>query len=356
MPMNISLSSLVTQVYSPPLLKSGSFDIEEWLGTDAIRYYNFGRHAMVSALRISEVGPGDKVALPEFICRDILSSVASVGASALFYPVDDALNLACSVSRLEEAKVIIAVNYFGFPQDLSPFRELAEKTGAILIEDNAHGFLSRDANGMALGRRAPLAVFSFRKTLPLMNGAALIANDTLFAAQLPDQLPFTDENPGAGFLFKRRLRNLVPYTGISPCRSATSATRLLRKALTGHAISPSDPDSEARLPLPAAPCKEFRSQMERTNAVAEISRRRDLYVILHDEISRCGGEPVFDGLPEGVAPYAFPFRSEASSLGGIRCYMAQAGLECHLWPDLPDAVTRSGKAHYSNVWMVPLLW
>jgi len=356
MSMNTLLSSLVTQVYSPPSLKSGSFDIEKWLGTSAIRYYSYGRHAMASALRLSGVGPGDKVALPEFICRDLLSSVASVGASVLFYPVDDALNLAWPTSRLEEAKVIVAVNYFGFPQDLIFFSEISKQTGAILIEDNAHGFLSRDTDGTPLGCRAPLAVFSFRKTLPIANGAALVANDSLIAAQLPDQLPFADENPGAGFLFKRCLRNLVPYTGISPCRSATSATRLLRKVLTGHAISPSDPDNEARLPLPAAPCKEFRSQMERTNAVAEISRRRDLYLILHDEISRCGGEPVFDGLPEGIAPYAFPFRSEASSLGRIRCYMAQAGLECHLWPDLPDAAIRSGKAHYSNVWIAPLLW
>jgi len=356
MPMNASLSSLVSQVYSTPSLRNGCFEIEEWLGTDAIRYFSYGRFAMASAFRVSGVGPGDTVALPEFICRELLSSVASVGATVLFYAVDEKLNLASPPSRFEGAKAIVAVNYFGFPQDLTSFRKISEQTGAVLIEDNAHGFLSRDADGVPLGRRAPLAVFSLRKTLPLANGAALVANDPLFAARLPEQPSFIDENSGAIFLLKRYLRSLVPYTGISLCRSVIAITRLFRRGVTGHAIPPSDPEGEIRLPASSAPCNGLVEQIRKINESEEISRRRNLYLAVCDEISQLGGAPVFNGLPEGVAPYVFPFRSTDESLGKIHHRLAELGLECHLWPDLPDAVAGSAKAHYTNVWMVPFLW
>ena len=78
-----------------------------------------------------------------------------------------------SLLNSQHCKALLAVNYFGFAQDLAPFREYCLRTGATLIEDNAHGFLSKDTSGVLLGTRADLGITSIRKTFRLVNGAAL---------------------------------------------------------------------------------------------------------------------------------------------------------------------------------------
>jgi hypothetical protein len=88
------------------------FSLEQCLGTELVRYYSLGRYALIEALRISKVGSGDWVALPEFICRDVLASVKAVGASVYYYPVDEKLQIAESAGILKKAKVILIVNYF----------------------------------------------------------------------------------------------------------------------------------------------------------------------------------------------------------------------------------------------------
>ena len=155
----------------------------------ALRYFSLGRFAMRDALLYTGIKSGDTVLLPEFICRDLLSAVAEVGAKSVFYQVDQTLKPVHLDSTLRP-KVIIAVNYFGFAQDLKVFREFADNTGAIVIEDNAHGFLSRDEDGHLLGYREQFGITSFRKTLNVENGAFLATS--LAEHELKEQLPYID--------------------------------------------------------------------------------------------------------------------------------------------------------------------
>src|SRR5581483_6103533 len=129
--------------------------------------------APVEALRAARIKGGDAVLLPEFICRDVLASLHAVGADAVWYPVSSDLLPASSPATWPQARALLAVNYFGFPQDFEPFRAYAARTGAVLIEDNAHGFLSRDQTGRWLGTRGCAGLFSIRKSLPVPDGAAL---------------------------------------------------------------------------------------------------------------------------------------------------------------------------------------
>ena len=117
-----------------------------------VRLFSLGRYALLAALRVTGVSPGDKVLVPGFICRDLLASIHAVQGTPVFYPVDRTL-APQSLLAAQGAKAILAVNYFGFPQSLEPFRRYCAEHGASLIEDNAHGFLSRDALGHALGSR-----------------------------------------------------------------------------------------------------------------------------------------------------------------------------------------------------------
>ena len=156
----------------------------------ALRYFSLGRFAMRDALLYTGIKSGDTVLLPEFICRDLLSAVAEVGAKSVFYQVDQTLKPVHLDSTLRP-KVIIAVNYFGFAQDLKVFREFADNTGAIVIEDNAHGFLSRDKNNNLLGQRTKFGITCFRKTIQVADGATLAT--TLDDDDIPEQIKFLEQ-------------------------------------------------------------------------------------------------------------------------------------------------------------------
>ena len=356
MSMADKISSAVRQVYFPPVKQHGSFSVERMLGTESIRYYRLGRHALVSALQMLNVGLGDRVAVPEFICRDLLASITSVGATAQYYPVDEKLCMACDDFELAGVKAIIAVNYFGFPQNLTQFEAISRQTGAVIIEDNAHGFLSRDTDGTPLGRRSPLGIFSLRKTVPISEGAALVVNDVALQDRMPEQLePNLHEQPGS-LRFKQMLRQSVPMVGINACRMMTATTRIARRIKTGHAIQPTRQDSETVIPDQAEPSKWAQGRISLLDENAEIARRRNLYRLLNEALPPHGAVPIFDDLPDGTSPYVFPFRAQEAFMADINRRLDKMGLECHRWPDLPAALGGVIKEHYSNVWMVPFLW
>ena len=179
---------LIKSIYAP-LKKSirGPWPLSGVFQHDRVYYYSFGRHALHQALRSGGVVSGDVVLMPELICRDLLSAVNALGATVKYYSVGRDLQFNDDLKTLPHAKAIVAVNYFGFPQDLGPFRQYCEKNESLLIEDNAHGFLSHDENFNLLGTRGDVGVFSLRKTLPLYNGAALVVNKSGYCLQEPHQ-------------------------------------------------------------------------------------------------------------------------------------------------------------------------
>src|SRR3569623_1184814 len=171
-------------------------NFEQWRQAAApggVRFYSLARHALVAGLRLYGIGQGDKVLLPEFICRDVLGALAAVGAQPVWYPVGPDLQPSRAPSEWPDARAVLAVNYFGFPQPLDPFRDYAAKQGAVLIEDNAHGFLSRDESGHWLGTRGDLGISSLRKTLLMSDGAMLMVGADA-VRKLPPQL--SESGPG----------------------------------------------------------------------------------------------------------------------------------------------------------------
>ena len=135
-------------------------------------YYAYARHALVTALALVRVGRGNSVLVPDFICRDVLASLSAVGAEAHFYSIGNDLQISSNVS-LPDVDAIIAVNYFGFPADLARIRGALPSPDIAIIEDNAHGWLSRDEHGVLLGTRTEVSITSIRKTIRVPDGASL---------------------------------------------------------------------------------------------------------------------------------------------------------------------------------------
>lgn len=237
-----------------------------------LRHFSLGRHAMKVALQLAEVKTGDSVMVPGFICRDLLAAINSLGAVPVFYEVD--INLQPkNLDQSVHPQAIIAVNYFGFAQDLAPFITFGSATGAIVIEDNAHGFLSRDSENQILGQRTTLGITSFRKTLHVVDGA------TLFLCprrQTPSPTSIHRRSKRSTNGRFKILAHLQQITKIPIIGFAQTASRLIRHIRTGSKFPTTDADVETRIPGAANPHTSSVKQMLELDQAKEISRRRIL--------------------------------------------------------------------------------
>lgn len=336
--------------YDPRFSQGGSPLSSE----STIRYFSLARHALAAALKACNIGVGNTILLPSFLCRDLLASLSQVGAEPRWYPVGTDLLPARNDEEWPTAKAVVAVNYFGFPQSLAPFRRYTERTGAILIEDNAHGFLSRDVDGQWLGTRGDMGLFSLRKTLPILDGAALWVKD---GNRFVLDAPLQPAGPGyaPSVVRKTRLRH-APLGGLLT-GLATQAARTLRKLRTGHAIPPPSPEAEREIPHGPAPYAELMTALDALDADKEIERRRSLYRQVDQVARSLGVAPVFETLPDNTAPYGYPFRAESPAQAArLTRWAERRGLDVFAWPDLPDALAASAPAHYRNLYLVNFLW
>jgi len=338
---------LAATVYAPPRAKA-PWSVQELFAPSSVRLFGHGRNALAEALRLAGAA-GGRVLLPAFVCRDLLASVAAAGAEPVFYSVTPELAPDEDPARWPEARAVVAVDYFGFPQDLAPFSAYARRAGAVLIEDAAHALFSRDAAGKLLGSRAPLGILSLRKSLPLPNGGALLANDAVYAAKLPAQLPF-EPVPGRRPKLKAAARPFMALAGARATHAALTGLRALRGDASGRVSA--DDDSERVLPA-ATPCPELERPLTCADPAIESSRRRALWAYCDGLARRAGLTPVFASLPEDVVPYAYAFR--ANDLAAAGALFAAEGLTVLPWPDLPLALA-SAPAHYRDVLLVHFLW
>jgi hypothetical protein len=316
-----------------------------------IRYFRLARHAFLAALKVINIQPSDKIVVPAFVCRDLLAPIHKIGATPIFYEVDSDLK-PISLPEASNIRAVLAVNYFGFPQDLSQFYAYCERNNASLIEDNAHGFLSCDEAGVELGTRGDLGIFSIRKTFPLPDGAMLIVNKSGLQKNIDPQLTCSERSLGLSFFGKRVLSGLQRKTNIPFFTIGTSIARSIRLRLTGYEITPLLPENEFKMPENPAPHSYSISKLLKLDLVHEINRRRSLFIVFSDLFATLDVKPVFRDLPMGTVPYGYPFYAD-ESLAKIAVGLARKqGFDCIHWPDLPETVVPRAPWHYRSLWMV----
>lgn len=320
-----------------------------------IRYYSLARYALLEALRLMDIGPGKRVLLPSFVCRDLLAPIVMLGAEPRWYEVGADLAPVASPDGWPEAEVVLAINYFGFAQELKPFVEYSQRTGAKLVEDNAHGYLSRDTEGAWLGTRAPIGLLSLRKTLRIPDGAALLLNEPALAVRAPAQIPLDGVGINPAQALKSRMRQ-IPLVGGALLRASTLAARAARKWRTGSAIPAPDPASESEIPAGSNPWTGLPNALAEFDVPAEVVRRRQAYAECAREGERIGVLPVFPALPDNCAPYGFPFRSHPSGRAAMQRQADQMGFDLVTWPDLPGACETTAPSYYRDVFLVNFLW
>lgn len=319
----------------------------------ATRYFALARHALVEAFRAIDIQPGDAVAIPALICRDLLASLSTVGARPVFYHVDEQFR-PMAIPDDKGIRAVIAVNYFGFAQDLAPFIQFCSSKNAILIEDNAHGYLSADETGQQLGTRSAFGITSIRKTIRIPDGGMLSINDHRLIEHIYDQLPVTTCSIHA-FRIRRFSAVVERRFHIPILRTLRAISRTARVRMTGSPLPISSATSETELLQLKGPHKSSLLILERLDRNTEIQRRQKLYTQIHQSLLGLPLTPAHPELPRGTVPYGYPFISDVPTMQNAQRRVARYGVEIIRWPDLPDAIAHSAPFHYTNLWLVNFL-
>ena len=125
------------------------------------------------AVRLAGIGPGDEVVTTPFSFVASTNCFLYEGARAVFADVDPrTLNLdpaAAEAAITERTRAIVAVDIFGYPCELDPLRELAERHGLAFIEDACEA-LGAEYKGRPLGSHGHLATFAFYPNKQMTTG------------------------------------------------------------------------------------------------------------------------------------------------------------------------------------------
>jgi dTDP-4-amino-4,6-dideoxygalactose transaminase len=156
--------------------------LQQELGATRVLLTTSCTHALELAALLLEVGPGDEVVVPSFTFVSGANAFALRGATLVFCDVrPDTLNL--DERLLDEVvskrtRAIVPTHYAGVGCELDAICATAERVGAAVVEDNAHGLFGR-YRGRALGTFGRLAAQSFHETKNVTcgEGGAIVVND-----------------------------------------------------------------------------------------------------------------------------------------------------------------------------------
>jgi dTDP-4-amino-4,6-dideoxygalactose transaminase len=139
-------------------------------------------HALEMAALLLDIKPGDEVIVPSFTFVSTANAFVLRGARPVFCDIrPDTLNL--DEAKLEthitrRTRAIVSVHYAGVGCEMDSILNIAERHGAAVVEDNAHGLFG-SYKGKHLGTFGCLATQSFHETKSIScgEGGALLVND-----------------------------------------------------------------------------------------------------------------------------------------------------------------------------------
>jgi dTDP-4-amino-4,6-dideoxygalactose transaminase len=156
--------------------------LEELVGVPKALLTTSCTHALEMAAFLLDIKAGDEVIVPSFTFVSTVNAFVIRGARPVFADVrPDTLCIdERHVERLisPRTRAIVAVHYAGVACEMDVLEALAAKSGAVLVEDNAHGLFG-SFKGRKLGTFGALATLSFHETKNVTcgEGGALLISD-----------------------------------------------------------------------------------------------------------------------------------------------------------------------------------
>lgn len=326
------------------------------LDSPRLVYTTSGRAAIGLALRILDIGPGDRVLVPTYHCPTMIAPVVRLGAAPMYFPVTEtgAPDIEyLSRQDLAGVRAMLAAHYFGFPQPLSRVRAFCDTHGIALIEDCAHAFFGT-SEGRPVGGWGDLAIASLTKFFPVPEGGCLIGNTrSLDGVKLGPR--------GAAAELKALFDAVelgVRHHRFPGFNAALRVAFGMKEVLRGRTWTLAEREDEEGLAPPSADefgdallhsrlTRSSRIIVERAHRSRIIELRRRNYRLLGELLAGLrGARPFGADLPEGAVPYVFPLKVEHPNERYRTLRAAEVPLYRwdRIWPGTPTLEGDSGVA------------
>ena len=141
--------------------------------------------ALEMAAILADIKPGDEIIMPSYTFVSTANAFVLRGGVPVFVDIrPDTLNI--DETKIESAitsktKAIVPVHYAGVGCEMDAIMDIAHKYGLLVIEDAAHGIMSKYKD-KPLGSIGHMAALSFHETKNIISGegGALLINDPRF--------------------------------------------------------------------------------------------------------------------------------------------------------------------------------
>ncbi len=292
--------------------------------------FGYARVALYEGLKILGIKEGDAVLVPNYICNVVAAPMHNLNIKIKFYPID--LNLKPQWDKIERlidknTKALLVVNYFGFLNDLDAARDFCKKHNLYMIEDNAHGFLSADKES-PLGSYGDISIFSFRKILPIPNGAGLLINNKPLLNRLPKITYLRKRNRTLRFIAKNLLISLRDAFGNVTLKEENFEEGRIRDASEEYNLQKYFIEF-SRL------SKFIISYINFDNIMAQRRNSYDGWLSYFAKENTSGLKVVFPLLQANCVPFNFPVLIENQK--EFIASMCRKGIGCYPWPYLPES-------------------
>jgi perosamine synthetase len=309
-----------------PVLSVETFGLRKRHATPAVVdngravYVAAGRMAISHALEMIGIRPGQKVLVPAYHCVSMVEPIVHFGGDPVFYALRDDLSIDLDdiAAKIDQRTcALMAVNYFGFPQDLSAIRRFCDDRGLAFIEDCAHSFFG-SFGGRPLGSFGDFAIASLTKFFPVRDGGCLIANATRSGHQ---RLALRSQGIGANIAaVLDTLEDAVHLGRLGALKPAVNlinrGKQIIRALAPGAKRRRSDNPAQLRSGQPggfdpswmgvrATAASQVVGEYASRRHIVE-SRRRNYLRMVQEFSGLRGCRPVFPRLGDGVVPYMFP--------------------------------------------------
>jgi dTDP-4-amino-4,6-dideoxygalactose transaminase len=231
-------------------------------------------------------------------------------------------------------RALLWYHYLGLPAEFDAVRGFCGRHGLLFIEDCAHALFT-SVQGRSCGRAGDIAIFSLRKTLPVLHAGALVVNRRKYRLrsapcavapshayrQVLDRIELFRHRQYAQSLDTRRLvlRDDFREFHKLASRHQSRLDRVYRLDEVSHAVlQNADPQA-----IRAARNRNFRTYLRHLRSIG-----------------------VFKAIPRGACPLAFPIWTRERDR--LRQRLEARGVEAlTYWPDwlLPKGVAR----RYANI-------
>lgn len=170
-----------------PKVEEFEAELKERLGFSSGVTVNSGTSALMLALQLIGVGPGDEVVSTPMTCLATNAVISLTGADIVWADIDEYGNISPESVRQKishKTKAVMAVDWGGLPADYDGLRNAIRDSGydIPIVEDAAHAFGARYRNKPISVSGGDYVCFSFQaiKHVTCGDGGLLVVPDELY--------------------------------------------------------------------------------------------------------------------------------------------------------------------------------